>query len=150
MTEDENDGVTSEPPVSSEGASAPPPSSGGASAPPPSSGGASAPPPSSGGASAPPPSSGGASAPPKTNVLAIVSLVCGLLSIPMVMCCYGLPFNLIGIITGGIAIMQIGKDPDGMKGKGMAIGGIVAGILSFLGIALMIFFFASMSILGSM
>jgi len=90
---------------------------------------------------------------PKTNVLAIISLICGIVSLPMVFCCYGLPFNLIGMVTGGIAILQINKDPENMTGKGMAIGGIVASLLSLVMVLLFVFFYAGflgIALLGSM
>ncbi len=77
-----------------------------------------------------------------TNVLAIISLVCGLLSLPAVMCCYGLPFNLIGLITGAIAIVQINADPEHLKGKGLAIGGILASLASFAVLIFAMIFFA--------
>ena len=68
---------------------------------------------------------------PTINALAIVSLVCGAISIPFALfCCWGLPFNLIGLITGGVAISQINGNPEEQTGKGMAIGGIVASLVS--------------------
>ena len=71
----------------------------------------------------------------------------------MVFCCYGLPFNLIGMVTGGIAILQINKDPENMTGKVMAIGGIVASLLSLVMVLLFVFFYAGflgIALLGSM
>jgi hypothetical protein len=62
-----------------------------------------------------------------TNTLAIVSLVSGLA------CC--VPFaNLAAIITGAIALNQIGTTNE--KGKEMAIGGIVLGALACFGSAI--------------
>ncbi|MFZ5480360.1 MAG: DUF4190 domain-containing protein [Myxococcota bacterium] len=69
--------------------------------------------------------------PQTTNPLAIAALVCGLISLPCVCGCYGLPFNLIGVILGGIAMFQSSGDPT-QGGKGLAIGGIAASVLSFL------------------
>ena len=81
---------------------------------------------------------------PTNNPLAITSLVCGIISLPMVICCYGLPFNGIAVITGFIAISQIDKAPDTMTGKGMAIAGIVLGVVSIVLLVLQIIFFGVM------
>jgi len=84
----------------------------------------------------PPPSQQGSyySAPPggpadeeKMHPLAIVSLVAGILSIPMC-CCWGggaLP-GIVAVITGFMAMSQINQDPL-MKGRGLAIAGLVCG-----------------------
>jgi|ETNmetMinimDraft_25_1059894.scaffolds.fasta_scaffold279562_1 hypothetical protein len=68
----------------------------------------------------------------KTNVLAIISLTCGLISIPAIICCYGFPFNIVGLVTGGLAIMQINADPDHLSGKGLAIAGILTSLVGIL------------------
>ena len=80
----------------------------------------------------------------QNNSLAIVSLVSGIISLPMVICCYGLPFNVIAIITGIIAMGQINKAPETMTGKGMAIAGIVTGVVSFILLILQILLFGVM------
>jgi hypothetical protein len=79
---------------------------------------------------------------PTINALAIVSLVCGLISIPMaILCCWGVPFNLIGLISGGVAISQINGNPEEQTGKGLAIGGIVASLASVvLAVSFLVFF----------
>ena len=81
---------------------------------------------------------------PKTNTLAIISLVCGILSLPLTFCCYGLPFNLIGLVTGIIAFSQIKGDPGSQTGMGLAIGGIVTSLLSFLVMGMMVVFYGAM------
>ncbi|MBC7441837.1 MAG: DUF4190 domain-containing protein [Ramlibacter sp.] len=58
-------------------------------------------------------------APQKYNVLAIISLVTALLSI-----------SLAAIITGHIALSQIGKTGD--KGRGLAIAGLIIGYVGLL------------------
>ena len=91
--------------------------------------------------------------PPRTNPLAIVSLVCGIISVPFVCCCYGFPFNVIGLITGGIAVMQIHGDPELQGGMGLAIGGIVTSLVSFVFLGLVLLFYAGavgVSLLESM
>jgi hypothetical protein len=64
----------------------------------------------------------------KTNVMAIVSLVVSIVS--WLIALWGV-IPLLGIILGFIANGQIKKNP-GMKGRWMAILGIVLGILSLL------------------
>jgi hypothetical protein len=91
--------------------------------------------------------------PPPTNTLAIISLICGIISIPAVCCCYGFPFNIIGLITGGIAVSQIHAEPDLHGGMGLAIGGIVASLMSFAILGLVLLFYAGavgVSLLDSM
>jgi hypothetical protein len=74
-------------------------------------------------------------------VLAIISLVCGVLGIITTCCCglFGLPIPLAAIICGGIALAQ-----PNAQGKGMAIGGIALGVLCFIvGILLLILVIAN-------
>lgn len=82
--------------------------------------------------------------PPQNNPLAIASLVCGIISLPMVICCYGLPFNVLAIIMGFIAVGQIDKSPDTMTGRGMAIAGIVTGVVSLILLVLQVLVFGVM------
>jgi len=55
-----------------------------------------------------------------TSGLAITSLILGIIG-----------FSLFAIIFGGIALNQIGKNPN-LTGKGLAITGLVLGILGFI------------------
>ena len=71
--------------------------------------------------------------PAKANPLAIAGLVLGILALPGVCCCYGIPFNIPGIVCSIIALTQIKKEPEKYSGKGMALAGL---ILSILGIVL--------------
>ena len=59
--------------------------------------------------------------------LAVISLVLGILSLPMACCCglFSLPVSLGATITGGIAM----KNPEG---KGMAVTGLILGILGII------------------
>ena len=67
----------------------------------------------------------------KTNVLAIISLVCGVISFAAC-CCYGLPFNLAGIVCAIIALNQIKNDPVTQGGKGLALAGLIVSIASII------------------
>ncbi len=67
---------------------------------------------------------------PRNNPLAITGMIMGILALPMGCCCYGLPFNVLGIIFSAIALSQIKQDPLSQQGRGMAIAGLVLSILS--------------------
>jgi len=80
----------------------------------------------------------------KTNVLSIVSLVTGIIGflsicaawIPVAgQVCMGL-FGLASIITGFIGLGQAKRNME--KGKGMAIAGIILGVLALIGLCLAI------------
>jgi Domain of unknown function (DUF4190)/GYF domain 2 len=77
---------------------------------------------------------------PRTNSLAFTSMIMGVLSITCGMCCcYGMPFNLLGIVFSLIALAQIRNDPRSQEGWGLAVAGLVLSLLSFL---LAVLFFA--------
>ncbi|MBI3851835.1 MAG: DUF4190 domain-containing protein [Verrucomicrobia bacterium] len=67
---------------------------------------------------------------PKTNSMAVAGLVMGICSIVLGCCCYGLPFNILGIIFSSIALGQIKKQPEIQQGKGLALAGLILSILS--------------------
>jgi len=69
---------------------------------------------------------------PRTNPLAVAGMVFGILSIAFSCCCYGLPFNVAGILFSGVALSQIKADPLNQQGKGMATAGLVLSIFSIL------------------
>lgn len=73
-------------------------------------------------------------APKKNNVFAIISCVFGLISVPAVICCYGFPFNVIGLVTGLIALNQIKSDPT-QDGATLAKVGIASSCVGFVLIA---------------
>ena len=66
---------------------------------------------------------------PQTNGMAVASMVMGILSLLCIYPICGLPFNILGIIFGGVGIGQIKKNPL-LQGKGMAVAGLVMSILS--------------------
>ena len=75
--------------------------------------------------------------------MAIAGMVMGILSL-VTICCYGFPFNLLGIIFSAIGLSQIKKSNPRQSGKGMAIAGLICSILSFLiYAAILIFVIAS-------
>lgn len=77
---------------------------------------------------------------PRTNSLAFTSMLMGVFSITCGRCCcYGMPFNLLGIVFSLIALAQIRNDPRSQEGWGLAVAGLVLSLLSFL---LAVLFFA--------
>jgi hypothetical protein len=84
----------------------------------------------------------------KQQGLAAASLIVGIASITLGLCCYfGILSGPIAVVLGIIALVQIKNDPTKYAGKGMAIGGIVTGGL---GLALLILFFAAGVLSGVM
>jgi hypothetical protein len=80
------------------------------------------------------------SQPQKANPLAITGLVLGILALPGACCCYGIPFNIPGIVVSIIALSQIKKEPDRYTGRGMALAGLILSIVGIvLAIALLVF-----------
>jgi hypothetical protein len=77
------------------------------------------------------------SAQPKTSVLAIWSLVLGILSLM----CFSIFTAIPGVICGHKAISRINNSGGGLAGKGLAIGGLITG---YLGIAWAIIFIPMM------
>ena len=82
---------------------------------------------------------------PRTNSMAMTGMVMGILSITCgLCCCYGMPFNLVGIICSLIALAQIRNDAQSQQGRSLAIAGLIlslasivlAAILFTLGLAL--------------
>ena len=66
----------------------------------------------------------------QNQTLATVSLCLGIASVTIGWCCsLGLLLSPAALITGFIALSQIKKDPQTNGGKGLAIGGIVAGAI---------------------
>jgi uncharacterized membrane protein len=45
-------------------------------------------------------------------------------------CCYGLPFNVLGIVFSLVALAQIRNEPRSQEGRGLAIAGLVLSLLS--------------------
>lgn len=130
-----------------------PPPGGGYGGPPP--GGGWAPPPDGGFGAGPPggyaqPGFGGAppggiGGGPKTESMALASMICGIVSIPAMFCCYaGVPLAIVAIVLGIIGIGNVNKEPQLYEGKGMATAGIITGAFSLLLVVmLLVFGFAS-------
>lgn len=73
------------------------------------------------------------------NSMAVMGLVMGVLSITCGMCCcYGLPFNVLGIVFSLVALAQIQNNPQSQQGRPLAIAGLVLSILSLVASALML------------
>jgi hypothetical protein len=63
--------------------------------------------------------------------LAIGALVTGILAIPGACCCYSsVPLGIAAIVMGVIAMNKAKASPQTHGGKGMAIGGLVCGIVA--------------------
>ncbi|MGC1275771.1 MAG: DUF4190 domain-containing protein [Planctomycetaceae bacterium] len=75
----------------------------------------------------------------KTNTLAIVAVVCGGIGLVMSFCCglFGVPVDIAAIACGGIALSQIKRTME--QGRGMAMGGLVMGVLGLV-LAIAMFF----------
>jgi len=65
--------------------------------------------------------------PPRTSGLAITSMICGILGI--IIPYLGFILAILGIVFGAIAIHQTGSQPN-LGGRGMAIAGLVLGIIA--------------------
>jgi hypothetical protein len=76
----------------------------------------------------------------RTNSLAFTGMIMGVLSITCGCCCYGAPFNVLGIVFSLIALAQIRNDPQSQEGRGLAIAGLVLSLLSIL-FAVLVFAF---------
>ena len=73
--------------------------------------------------------------------LAATSLVLGITSVTLGLCCYfGILTAPIALVLGIVSLVQIKNDPKKYSGKGMAIGGIVTSDLYF-GILILIILF---------
>jgi hypothetical protein len=66
------------------------------------------------------------------QTLAIVSLVFGLASITFGWICGGWIFGTLALVLGGLALMQINREPGRYGGKGLALGGMISGGVAFL------------------
>ena len=71
---------------------------------------------------------------PTSNGLAIAALVCGILSILSTCCCalLSLPLALAACVMGGIAMSKVKANPAVYGGRGMALGGLICGIVGIL------------------
>lgn len=76
---------------------------------------------------------------PQTNALAVIGFISSLVSITIgLCCCYGLPFNIVGVVLSGIALAQIRRDPSRYAGRGFALAGLIIGLFSFVLVAVLL------------
>ena len=69
----------------------------------------------------------------RDQTLPIVALILGGLSLPL-MCCYGgIWLGLPAAVVGFLGMRNADNDPSRYGGRGMAIGGMVLGVITFLG-----------------
>jgi hypothetical protein len=100
-------------------------------------------------AGAPPTFATGPAYPHKSSALAITGLVLGIISLTFgLCCCYGLPFNVTGLVFSLIALGQIKSNPERYEGKGMAIAGLVLCLLSLVLMVIIIILFGMTAALG--
>jgi hypothetical protein len=80
---------------------------------------------------------------PKPNPLALTGMILGIVSILLVCCCYGFPFNVAGIVCSIIGMNQIKASGGTQPGMGMAQAGLWCSVASIvLGILFALFGFA--------
>ena len=63
--------------------------------------------------------------------MALTGMICGIVSLVMLCCCYGLPFNILGIVFSIIGLNKANETPK-KDGKGMAIAGLICSGISIL------------------
>jgi hypothetical protein len=76
--------------------------------------------------------------------MALTGMILGILSVVTVVpccCCYGMPFNILGLIFSIIGLIQINTNPERYTGKGIAITGIVLSLISLFFAVLWLIFF---------
>lgn len=66
------------------------------------------------------------------NSMAVAGFVMGILALGFGCCCYGFPFNILGLVFSVIALRQIRTNPDTQTGKTLAIVGLVLSLLGLL------------------
>jgi hypothetical protein len=77
---------------------------------------------------------------PKPNPLALTGMILGIVSIVLVCCCYGFPFNVAGIVCSIMGMNQIKATGGQQPGMGMAQAGLWCSIASLvIGILFAIF-----------
>ncbi len=85
-----------------------------------------------------------------TDPFAVVSLILGILSLPLHFCCYlGWPVGIAAIVCGIVSMVRIGKPPQHYSGKGLAVGGIIAAALGFLMVIVLFILYGAAIMLSS-
>lgn len=88
---------------------------------------------------------------PTSNSLAVVSLGLGILSLASIFCgglLIGIPTSIGAIVTGVIARNQIKQSEGTQTGSGLAIAGIVLGILGVVAVAVPILIITVLALFG--
>jgi len=65
----------------------------------------------------------------RANSFAMAGMVCGILSL-VLCCCYGFPFNILGIVFSLIGLAQINRNPELYEGNGLAWAGLILSLMS--------------------
>jgi len=82
----------------------------------------------------------------KNNPMALAGMIMGIISVSVgLCCCYGFPFNVLGIIFSVIGLSQVKKSNGTQDGRGMAIAGLVCSIVSLVLALFMLIFVGVMS-----
>lgn len=67
----------------------------------------------------------------RTSPLAMAGMILGLISVTCgLCCCYGAPFNVLGLIFSLVGLSQINGSPSVYTGKGLATTGLITSLLS--------------------
>lgn len=67
--------------------------------------------------------------------MSVASLVLGIVSIPTTCVCIGPILGLIAVILGTFSLVRAAGDPTRFGGRGLAVGGIICGAISFVMLA---------------
>jgi len=71
--------------------------------------------------------------------MALTGLILGIVAVTFgLCCCYGIPFNILGIVFSLIGLAQIRKNPELETGKGLAIAGLILSTLSIVLVAILV------------
>ncbi len=68
----------------------------------------------------------------QNQTLPIVSLVLGIFAILFTCCWGGVPFGAAALVTGYLGLKNVNENPMQFGGRGLAIGGIVTGVIGLL------------------
>ena len=76
----------------------------------------------------------------RDKTLPTISMVLGILGI-VFFCCYGgIPFGIGALVTGYLGFNNVNKNPAQYDGRGLAIAGMIMGVISLGGVVMMLFF----------
>lgn len=75
------------------------------------------------------------------QTLPIISLILGVFGLVLICCYAGIPLGAAAVVTGFIGMNNANKDPVKYGGRGMAIGGLIAGAIGILATIGWIIFF---------